>query len=327
MATGTYAGGVADETVLDRAVAALRAGGLVAFPTETVYGLGADAANPAAVARLYAVKRRPREHPVIVHLASADELDHWATEVPPAARELAARHWPGPLTLVLRRAPGVPDAACGGRETIALRVPDQPLALALLRAFGGGIAAPSANRFGQVSPTSAGHVRAALGDEVDVILDGGPCAVGVESTILDLSDPAHPRLLRPGGVSAEQLAQTLGAPPPQDTGPARAPGMLPLHYAPAARVVVCVDAAALAAAAAGLEPCATGVILPAGSGAAPPGTVVLGRPADEAAYAHDLYALLREADARGLEVVLAVPPAARGLGVAVRDRLRRAAAG
>ena len=147
----------------------------MAFPTETVYGLGAAARDPEAVARLYAVKGRPADHPVIVHVASADDLDDWAAEVPPAAHALASRFWPGPLTLVLRRGPGVPDAITGGRETIGLRVPGQPLALALLRAFDDGIAAPSANRFGAVSPTTAAHVRASLGDDVDLILDGGPC--------------------------------------------------------------------------------------------------------------------------------------------------------
>lgn len=309
-----------------RAAAILRAGGLVAFPTETVYGLGADARDPAALARLYAAKGRPADHPVIVHLASAFELGAWAAEVPPAALALAARFWPGPLTIVLRRAPGVPDAVTGGRDTVGLRVPDQPVAIALLEAFGDGIAAPSANRFGAVSPTTAEHVRASLGDTVDLVLDGGPCAVGVESTIVDLSDPALPRLLRSGGVGVEELTATLGAAPAADTGPARAPGMLAAHYAPHARVELCADGPALVARAREL-PGPTGVIAPAGLALDLPGGVVtLARPADAGAYAHTLYALLREADARDLAVVLAVPPDPAGLGLAVRDRLTRAAA-
>lgn len=310
-----------------RAARVLREGGLVAFPTETVYGLGASARDERALARLYAVKGRPGDHPVIVHLASAADVDAWATGVPPAARALAARFWPGPLTLVLRRAPGVPDAVTGGRDTVGLRVPDQPLALELLRAFGDGIAAPSANRFGAVSPTTAAHVRDGLGDDVDVVLDGGPCEVGVESTIVDLSDPDEPRLLRAGAISADELASVLGSVPRADGGPARAPGMLAAHYAPRARVELCADGAELAARAAQLDRARTGVIAPAQIGAElPAGVTVLARPADAEDYARDLYALLREADRRGLETVLAVPPEPGGIGLAVRDRLTRAAA-
>ena len=187
-----------------RAVATLRAGGLVAFPTETVYGLGADAANPEALARLYAVKRRPVEHPVIVHLGRADDLDAWARTVPRPARLLAEACWPGPLTLVLERTARVPDAATGGLDTVGLRVPAHPLALELLAEFGGGLAAPSANRFGRVSPTTAAAVSAELGDDVDQILDGGPCAIGVESTIVDCTQ-GEPRILREGGIPREQI--------------------------------------------------------------------------------------------------------------------------
>jgi L-threonylcarbamoyladenylate synthase len=263
---------------------------------------------------------------VIVHLASAADLGAWAAEVPSAARALAERFWPGPLTLVLRRAPGVPEAVTGGRDTVGLRVPDQPLALELLRAFGDGVAAPSANRFGAVSPTTAAHVREGLGDDVDVVLDGGPCAVGVESTIVDLSDPAEPRLLRTGAISADELARVIGTVPRADTGPARAPGMLAAHYAPRARVELCADAASLAARAAQLDRVRTGVIAPASGGEPPAGVVVLGRPAGAEQYARSLYALLREADERGLDTVLAVPPGPAGIGLAVRDRLTRAAA-
>jgi len=317
--------GASDHDV-ERAAAILRDGGLVAFPTETVYGLGAAARDPQALARLYAVKGRPPDHPVIVHLASTDDLGAWAAEVPPAAHALAAGFWPGPLTIVLRRAPGVLDAVTGGRDTVGLRVPGQPLALALLRAFGDGIAAPSANRFGAVSPTTADHVRASLRDDVDLVLDGGPCTVGVESTIVDLSDPELPRLLRSGGIGVEEIAGVLGAVPPADTGPSRAPGMLTAHYAPRARVEVCADGRALAARAHELrEP--AGVIAPGDIEIElPAGAALLGSPPDAGAYAHDLYALLREADARGLQVVLAIPPDPAGVGLAVRDRLARAAA-
>src|SRR5882672_4965562 len=169
------------------AVAILRRGGLVAFPTETVYGLGADASSPAAVARIYEVKGRPAGHPLIVHIGDIGELDRWARDVPEAAIRLAAPFWPGPLTLVLRRAPGVADQLTGGQDTIGLRIPGHPIALQLLREFGGGIAAPSANRFGRISPTTAEHVRGDLGSEVDLVLDGGTCEIGIESTIVDLS--------------------------------------------------------------------------------------------------------------------------------------------
>ena len=175
----------------------LAAGGLVAFPTETVYGLGADARNPDAVARIFAAKGRPTDHPLICHIASVDDLAPLVAEVTPAARALADAFWPGPLTLVMTRSAAVPDAVTGGRDTVAVRVPDHPVALALLRAFGGPVAAPSANRFGRPSPTRADDVRDELGDGVDLVLDGGPCAIGVESTVLDLaSDP--PQVLRPG---------------------------------------------------------------------------------------------------------------------------------
>lgn len=314
---------------IERAVRVLRAGGLVAFPTETVYGLGAAARDPAALARLYAVKGRPVDHPVIVHLAGADRLGDWAATVPAAAAALAERFWPGPLTLVLDRAASVPDAVTGGRATVGLRVPDQPVALALLAAFGDGIAAPSANRFGQVSPTTAAHVRAGLGADVDLLLDGGPCRIGVESTIVDLSDPTVPRLLRAGGVPAEALAETLGALPETDRGPARAPGMLAAHYAPRARVVLARDADELAALAgvAAARGERVGAIVPELAAGPPRGAVVLSRPSTPDAYARELYEALHRADELDLDVVLAIAPDPRGIGLAVHDRLLRAAAG
>ena len=223
-------------------MAVLRAGGLVAFPTETVYGLGADASNPEAVRAVYRVKGRPADHPLIVHVASAGAVPRWAASVPPAAAALAEACWPGPLTLLLARRPDVDATVAGGRDTIGLRVPAHPLALALLEAFDGGIAAPSANHFGRVSPTTAAHVRADLGNEVDLILDGGPCTIGVESTIVDVTvDP--PALLRPGGVPLEALEAIVGGPVlTEDGGVSRAPGMLASHYAPLARVEVVEDA-------------------------------------------------------------------------------------
>ncbi len=211
-----------------------------------MYGLGADASSVDAVHRLFAVKGRPVDHPVIVHLGDAAQLDEWAARVPEAARVLAASCWPGPLTVIVPRAARVPDAVTGGLATVGLRVPDQPLALELLRAFGGGVAAPSANRFGRVSPTTAADVRADLGADVDLVLDGGPCRVGVESTIVDCSG-AHPAIARLGGVSREQVEDLLGAPVPiLNAGEVRAPGTLASHYAPRARVEV-VDGSALAA--------------------------------------------------------------------------------
>jgi L-threonylcarbamoyladenylate synthase len=197
---------------IERAVALLRAGELVAFPTETVYGLGADAANPAAVAKIFAAKGRPQDHPLIVHLDGAAQLDAWARDIPAYAFELAEAFWPGPLTLILKRQPGVPDAVTGGQDTVGLRVPGHPLALELLRAFGGGLAAPSANRFGRISPTTARHVREELGEAVAMVLDGGPCQVGIESTILDCTGGA-PRILRPGMVGAPALGRVLGRMP------------------------------------------------------------------------------------------------------------------
>jgi len=215
----------------------LRSGGLVAFPTETVYGLGADATNPRALRRLFAVKERPLDHPVIVHVARADQLDDLGREVPEIAHALAEACWPGPLTLVVRRRVGrVAAEATGGRDTVGIRVPDHPVARALLDAFGGGIAAPSANRFGRVSPTTARHVRDDLGADVDLVLDGGSCAVGVESTIFDVTN-AEPVLLRVGGISEERLAALVGARLAHRTaGEVAAPGTLASHYAPVARV-------------------------------------------------------------------------------------------
>ena len=312
--------------ILARAVELLRAGRLVAFPTETVYGLGADASNPDAVARIFEAKGRPADHPLIVHLAAADDIDAWAVDVPPLARTLAAACWPGPLTLVLRRSPAAPDAVTGGLPTVGVRVPAHPVALRLLRAFGGGIAAPSANRFGTVSPTTAAHVREGLGDRVDLVLDGGPSTVGVESTIVDLSGGA-PAILRPGGLPREVLEAIAGVPLPiREGGEVRAPGMLAAHYAPDARLeLVSPDAQPARAAVLRAQGRTVGVLAFTPGGPIEDATVVdLGSSEEEAA--RRLYAAIRELDAT-CDVILAWPPEERGLGLAIADRLRRAANG
>lgn len=314
-----------DGQVLERAVQILRDGGLVGFPTETVYGLGADAENRDALRHLYAVKGRPTAHPVIVHLARAEQLEDWAIEISPAARTLADACWPGPLTVVVRRSARVPDEVTGGLETVGIRIPGHPLALALLSAFGGGLAAPSANRFGRVSPTTAAAVRAELGDDVPLVLDGGASTVGVESTIVDCTTES-PRVLRVGGVTAEQLRSLLGVEVPIG-GATRAPGTLASHYAPRARVEI-VTVGEVVERALALERAGESVGVLAGAELqldVPLRTVTLATPADADEYARVLYATLREADVLGLDVVLAVPPAATGIGRAVADRLLRAA--
>lgn len=314
-------------TDVEAAAVALRAGALVALPTETVYGLGADAGNPEAVARVYAAKGRPADHPLIVHLAAAGDVDRWAVDVPAWARLLAAACWPGPLTLVLRRAAGVGDWVTGGQDTVGLRVPAHPVAHALLATFGGGVAAPSANRFGRVSPTDAAHVLDELADVLepgrDLVLAGGPSEVGVESTILDCTGPA-PRLLRPGGVSVREVEAVTGLEVVAADGSVRAPGTLAAHYAPTARVRL-IPAEELPEAAAGAE-APLGVLAPADV-ATPAGAERLAAPVDAAAYARALYAALRQADDLALATVLAVPPSTGALAHAVLDRLRRAAVG
>ncbi|WKJ90076.1 L-threonylcarbamoyladenylate synthase [Methylomonas montana] len=227
------------ESSIHHAVELLRQGQLVAFPTETVYGLGADASNPDAVAKIFAAKGRPADHPLIVHIAGAEQIDNWAEMVPEAALKLAKAFWPGPLTIILKKKASVPLAVTGGQHTVALRVPANPVALQLLQAFGGGIAAPSANRFGHISPTQADHVAEELGDSVACILDGGPCSVGVESTIIDLTDE-QPAILRPGRITRSQLKAVLQTEirlSPQTK--IRAPGMMAVHYAPHTMALLC----------------------------------------------------------------------------------------
>lgn len=294
---------------LDIATAArlLLAGELVAFPTETVYGLGARARDPLAVRRVFAQKGRPADHPLIVHLADAGWMPRWARLDSPLAQRapaLAAEFWPGPLTLILPRAGGVPDEVTGGLETVGIRVPGHPLARALIAAVGEGLAAPSANRFGRVSPTTAAHVRAEFGGEV-AVLDGGACGVGVESTILDLSGDS-PALLRPGGVPLELLEALVG--PVRRGGTTRAPGTLAAHYAPHTALRLTDDLAA-----------ERGLLEAQGLRVA---TLPAGPAAD---HARRLYAELRRLDGLGVDVLIAERATPGGLGDAINDRLVRAA--
>jgi len=316
-------------TDVERAATLLREGGLVAFATETVYGLGADALNPRAVARVFEVKNRPHFDPIIVHVAGPGELVLLVSRMPEHAAVLAERFWPGPLTLVLPKTEIVPDLVTAGLSTVAVRVPDHPGALALLRAAKLPIAAPSANPFGCVSPTRAEHVAEQLGDRIDYLLDGGPCRVGVESTVLDLSG-ATPVLLRPGGLPVEEIEAAIGpvalkggAAHDAADRPLPAPGMLPRHYAPRTPLV--------------LWPADSSLPTPAGEHT---GLLAFGAPADASSYAAvevlsetgslteaaaNFFAALRRLDARGLEQIVAETFPEAGLGRALNDRLRRAA--
>lgn len=312
---------------IERAARVLREGGLVAFPTETVYGLGADASNASALARIFAVKGRPASHPLIVHLAGAHALFEWARDVPDVARQLAERFWPGPLTMILARAPGVLDAVTGGQDSVGLRVPSHPVAQALLRAFGGGVAAPSANRFGRVSATTADHVRDELGDRVDLILDGGACPVGIESTIVDLTG-GIPVLLRPGRITTQEIEAALHMPMGRGSAASpRASGTLTAHYAPRIPLRLVsggmLDAAVREAAARQPVAVLARHARPAYSSA----TVWMVAPLDAAEYARLLYAGLRQLDTSGCGLILVEALPDTPDWAAVRDRLGRAAAG
>ncbi len=316
---------------LEAAIAALARGELVAFPTETVYGLGADASQPDAVARIFRVKGRPTSHPLIVHLAGVEALTSWARELPPFARRLADVLMPGPLTLVLPRADHVSPVVTGGLDSVGLRVPAHPLARALIEGLGrsrgdaaAGVAAPSANRFGAVSPTRAAHVLADLEGEDVLVLDGGDAEVGLESTIVDCASPSGPSILRVGGTPRELLEDVLGAPVPlASAGPARAPGMLASHYAPKARVLAALrgDFAreVRAALATGKRVATLGPEV--GFGAA----IEVRAERADATLARSLYATLRELDEEGVELVVVALPEPEGLGLAIADRLTRAA--
>ena len=303
-----------------RAAEILKRGGLVGFPTETVYGLGADASSREAMARLYAVKRRPADHPVIVHFADAQQAFAWARDVPEGARKLAARFWPGPLTLILRRSAKAGDFVTGAQDTIGVRVPAHPVAQQLLRAFGGGVAAPSANRFGEVSPTTAAHVRADLGEDVELVLDGGPSEVGIESTIVDLSGEA-PVLLRPGRITRPELESVLGSLVREKGADApRHSGGLERHYAPRtpARLVPTHELDRQIARLKGK------VAVLAFSRPDERVATWLRMPREPLGYAQRLYAALRELDGAGCERILIEAPPESPEWAGVRDRLERA---
>lgn len=321
-------------TEIARAAQLLRAGELVAFPTETVYGLGADARNPAAIAKIFAAKGRPADHPLIVHLPDATHLEQWATDISAAARTLAAACWPGPLTLILRRHPSVPDLITGGQDTVGVRVPSHPLALALLREFNGGVAAPSANRFGRISPTTAAHVREELGAAVAMVLDGGACAVGIESTIIDMTS-ATPRILRAGNITATALGAVLGrqvsygADGSAATGPApRVSGSLAAHYAPRTPLRLVASDHLANAAASALAAGQRIAVLAAKRPAPAHGRLTWQAASTDAMqFAHDLYAHLRTLDALNADLILVAAPPDGEAWRAASDRLHRAAAG
>jgi L-threonylcarbamoyladenylate synthase len=318
----------ATQKELDVAVRALRDGEVVAFPTETVYGLGANARNPAALERVFELKGRPKTHPLIVHLDQVRYLHRWAREVPPAAERLAQRFWPGPLTLVLPRAPEVLDLVTGGQDSVAVRVPAHPMAQQLLTAFGGGLAAPSANRYGHVSPTRAEHVRDEFGEAVRVILDGGECKVGLESTIVSCLG-GEVRLLRPGGISVAQLREVVGeVAVGADAIAPRVPGSGAVHYAPATPLVLVppgdIDAQAQALSAGGQRIAVLALRPPLGTHKYV--TWINGGSRPEA-YAHDLYANLRTLDRAGCARILVQEVPREEAWDAIRDRLARAAAG
>lgn len=309
------------DTLAD-AARALMSGALVAFPTETVYGLGADATNAEAVARVYSVKGRPADHPLIVHIDSIDRMGDWSSEIPEYAIKLARDYWPGPMTLVLKRSEIAKDFITGGQDTVGLRVPAHPLALGLLSAFvkegGLGIAAPSANRFGAVSPTTADAVQEELEQYMsdrDLILDGGPSLVGVESTIIDCTGDA-PRILRLGAITKEMIEETTGLAVldlAHEKSEIRVSGSLESHYSPRAKVLLDVIAEA-----------GDGLIAP-DQIPTPNGVIRLMAPSTIEQYARDLYRALRMADHKSLEVVVVLQPGGEGLAAAIRDRLQRAA--
>lgn len=306
---------------LTSAAEKLRAGGLVAFPTETVYGLGADATNPAAVARIYEVKGRPQDHPVIVHLADINQLDELVAEIPEYAIALARAFWPGPMTLILPRSEKVGDFITGGQASVGIRIPNNPLALQLLMLAGVGVAAPSANRFGAISPTSALAVQEEIGaflnPDTDVILDGGSSDVGVESTIIECLGDA-PKILRPGAITKEMIEEVTGLAVDESSSNVRASGTLEQHYAPRAKVFLLDSENPVIACIAGV-----GFIAPE-KFPTPDGAIRLAKPATSDEYARVLYDALREGDRKNLPAIYVVPPAGTGVAVAIRDRLKRA---
>ncbi len=317
---------------LERAALRLEAGLTVVFPTETVYGLGADASNPEAVRRIYEIKGRPADHPLIVHIAGLGDLEAWADPIPPEAWRLGERFWPGPLTLILPCRGEVPKAVTGGRDTIAVRVPAHPVAAALLKAFGRGIAAPSANRFGRLSPTTSGHVREEFGEEAGMILEGGPCRIGVESTIVSLVGET-PLILRPGALTAgeigEVLGRKIGGASEGQVVPA-APGSHCVHYAPKTPLEILsgthLPGRVFRTIRAGEKAGILALTQGAGSfGSDKVATILMPSRADE--YARELYAALHRLDRSGCDRLFAERPPATEEWIAVRDRLGRACAG
>jgi L-threonylcarbamoyladenylate synthase len=306
---------------LAQAASNLKAGSLVAFPTETVYGLGADANNADAVARIYKVKGRPADHPLIVHIASIDGISDWAEDIPDYAIALARKFWPGPMTLIFKRSELVKDFITGGQETIGLRVPDHTIALALINEFskvgGKGIAAPSANRFGHVSPTTSAAVTEELEEFLskgDLILDGGPSQVGVESTIIDCTSTA-PRILRPGAITIEMIEETSGMKVINSGGEIRVSGSLEKHYSPIAKVVL-------------NEEVKSGEgLIALQEVSTPEGVIRLASPKSAEEFARVMYAALRDADTRELAKVVVIEPLGEGIAIAIRDRLERASKG
>ena len=306
---------------ISNAAQALIDGHLVAFPTETVYGLGADATNEKAVSRIYTVKGRPTDHPLIVHISSINKLDQWATDIPDSAIKLARAFWPGPMTLILPKTDLAKSFITGVQNNVGLRVPDQPIALALLKKFeelgGQGIAAPSANKFGAVSPTTAQAVRDELGEYLisdDLVLDGGQCSVGIESTIVDCTGSA-PRVLRPGAITVEMIEKVLDINAENNEGSSetKAPGLMGSHYAP--KAMISLNSIA--------EPGEGFLAL--SEFQTPTGAIRLASPSTLEQYARDLYSALRSADQQGLKKVAVLLPEGVGLAAAIRDRLTKAA--
>ena len=321
MSQGQFLSNCAADT-LSSAAESLKNGALVAFPTETVYGIGADASNEKAVARIYEVKDRPQDHPLILHIASMNDITYWTEEVSDYAIALARSFWPGPMTLIFKRSDAAKDFVTGGQDTVGLRVPDHSLALGLLQECKKNgvhaIAAPSANRFGHVSPTTAVAVQEEIGAYLsaqDLILDGGPAQVGLESTIIDCTGGA-PKILRPGAITQAMIEEATGLQVSENNdSQIRVSGSLEKHYAPNAKVIL--DAQAIAG---------QGFIAPADV-VTPPGAIRLASPANTDEYARTLYSALRDGDAQGLNTIAIIQPSGDGLAIAIRDRLMRASKG
>jgi len=321
MSQGQFISNCAADT-LSQAALSLKNGALVAFPTETVYGLGANASNEKAVARIYEVKGRPQDHPLILHVASMNDITYWAEEISDYAIALARAFWPGPMTLIFQRSENAKDFVTGGQNTVGLRVPDHTLALGLLQECKKigvhAIAAPSANRFGHVSPTTALAVQEEIGTYLsaqDLILDGGPAQVGLESTIIDCTGNT-PKILRPGAITQAMIEKATGLQVSEDRdSQIRVSGSLEKHYAPNAKIILDIQASA-----------GQGFIAPANV-ATPPGAVRLASPANTDEYARTLYSALRDGDAQALATIAIIQPSGEGLAIAIRDRLMRASKG